>query len=318
MEPMPGRRSLQVPVHLAGERLDRALVELLEGSLSRTRIQELIQDGGVRIDGAPAERPAQALEAGQRIELLEVPRSRVRPGGPVGSELQVVFEDEHLAVVDKPAGQLTHPTSVVKGGTVSELATARWGELPSPQGEDRPGVVHRLDADTSGLLVLAKSAAAGETLVEAFRERTVEKRYLALVQGEPRFDSDWITTPIGRTRERPDRMQVLPAGEGRPAETLYRVLERLGRFALLECKPTTGRTHQIRVHLASIDLPIVGDRVYPGRASALLPKTAPSHERHLLHAAGLSFPHPVSGEPLVFESPLPADFQAWIDWLRKA
>lgn len=315
---MHAPREFLVPPALAGERLDRVLVELLAGTLSRTRVQEMIQDGGVRLDGAPAERPAQLLEAGQRIELHEVPRTRLRPGGPAGGALTVLYEDEHLAVIDKPAGQLTHPTTVVQGGTVSELAVARFGALPSPQGEDRPGIVHRLDADTSGLLVLAKSAAAGAALVAAFRERAVEKRYLALVQGEPRFDSDWITSPLGRTRQRPDRMQVLPAGEGRPAETLYRVLERFPRFALLDCKPTTGRTHQIRVHLASIDHPIVGDRVYPGRASAPLPKAAPKVTRHLLHAAGLSFAHPVSGAPLDFESALPADFAAWLEWLRKA
>ncbi|MSR61673.1 MAG: RluA family pseudouridine synthase [Planctomycetes bacterium] len=309
-------RSFAVPRPLAGERLDRVLTELLGGEFSRARVQELIHDGAIRVNGAPAERPAQTLEAGDQLQILDVPRSRIRAGGPAGGELVIRFEDEHLAVIDKPAGQLVHPTSVVRGGTVSELAVARWGELPAPQGEDRPGVVHRLDSDTSGLLVLAKSAVAAERLVEAFRERVVEKRYLALVHGEPRFDSDWITAPLGRSERRSDRMQTLPEGTGRAAETFYTVLERFKRFALLECRPKTGRTHQIRVHLASIDLPLVGDRIYPGRVRTPMPKDAPSAERHFLHAAGLTFAHPVSGAPLVFESAPPADFEAWLAYLR--
>jgi len=309
-------RRLTVKAHQAGERLDVVLVELLKQKLSRTRVQELIQDGGVRVDGAPAERPAQVVEAGQVLEVVEVESSRQRPGGPADGELVVLFEDEHLAVCDKPAGQLAHPTTVVTGGTVSELAVARWGKLPAPQGDDRPGIVHRLDADTSGLIVVVKSSAAAEPLVEAFRARTVEKRYLALVAGEPRFDSDWIRAPLGRAQRRSDRVMVLPAGEGREAETFYTVKERFAGFALVECRPKTGRTHQIRVHLAHIDLPIVGDRLYYGRARRPLPKDAPPVERHLLHAAGLVFEHPVTAERLELESPLPADFATWLAWLR--
>jgi len=309
-------RRFTVKAHQAGERLDRVLVEQLKGKLSRTRIQELIQDGGVKIDGVPAERAAQQLEEGQSVELREVESSRLRPGGPEHGELVVLFEDEHLAVCDKPPGQLAHPTTVVTGGTVSELAVARWGELPSPQGEDRPGIVHRLDADTSGLIVVVKSEAAAGPLVEAFRERTVEKRYLALVAGEPRFDSDWIKAPLGRAQRRSDRVMVLPEGEGREAETFYTVKERFPGFALVECRPKTGRTHQIRVHLAHIELPIVGDRLYAGRTRRPLPPDAPPVTRHLLHAAGLAFEHPVTGQRIELESPPPADFQLWLDWLR--
>jgi len=309
-------RTFRVPPELAGERLDRVVTAFFEGELSRARVQEWIKDGGVRLAGRTERRPSTAVEAGQEIELVDVPRSRVRAGGPAGVELALVYDDEHLAVIDKPAGQLTHPTTVVTGGTVSELAVARFGPLPTPQGDDRPGIVHRLDADTSGLLVIAKTDAAATPLIEAFRERTVEKRYLALVHGDPRFDSDWITAPIGRSSQRSDRMHILPHGEGREAETFYRVIERFGRFALLECRPATGRTHQIRVHLASIEHPIVGDRVYPGRARAPIPKDSPPLERHLLHAAGLRFAHPVTGAELDFESPVPPDFDAWLTWLR--
>jgi 23S rRNA pseudouridine1911/1915/1917 synthase len=307
-------RTFSVPEELAGERLDRALVALLRGAFSRTRVQELIQDGGVELDGQRAERCSELVEAGQRIVLVDVPRARERRGGPVTGGPRVVHEDEHLVVVDKPAGQLAHPTTVVRGGTVSEWACARYGPLPAPQGEDRPGIVHRLDADTSGLLVLARSAEAAAGLLRAFRERAVEKRYLALVQGDPRFDSDWITAPLGRSDAHADRMSVQSGG--REAETFYRVLERFGRYALLECRPKTGRTHQIRVHLASIGHAVVGDRVYRGRVRTPLPVDAPPAERHLLHAARLGFSHPVTGAALEFESAPPEDFQAWLTWLR--
>lgn len=313
---MEAPRRFLVPPDLSGERLDRALVAFLGGELSRTRIQELIGDGGVTVDGAPAERRAQLVEVGQTIEVREVESSRIRPGGPLEAQLVVVYEDAHLVVVDKPAGTLSHPTSVVRGGTVSDLAEARWGPLPRPQGEDRPGIVHRLDADSSGLMVLARDEATAQGLVDAFRDRAVEKRYLALVHGDPRFDSDWIETSLGRSKRHPDRMSVLPADEGREAATFYRVLERFGRFALLECQPRTGRTHQIRVHLTSIEHPLVGDAVYAGRVRHPLPKEAPALDRHLLHAAGLAFSHPVTGAALAFESPLPAEFAAWLGWLR--
>ncbi len=310
-------RVLSVPPELAGQRLDRALVRLLEGT-SRTRIQELVRDGGVLVEGAPVPKPSLVVEAGWRIEVLDVPRTRVRPGGPPGAELVVIHEDRHLAVVDKPAGMVTHPTSVVRGRTVSELAEERWGPLPTAQGEDRPGIVHRLDTDTSGLLILARSAESAHELVRMFREREVEKEYLAIVFGAPRFDTDWIEAPIGRAPGRPDRMSVVEEGEGRAARTYYETRERFDRFALLACRPVTGRTHQIRVHLASIDHPLVGDRVYRGRRGlarhVLL--GAPPLARHALHAARLAFRHPVGGERLELTAPLPEDLRAWLAWLR--
>ncbi|HED65764.1 MAG TPA: RluA family pseudouridine synthase, partial [Planctomycetes bacterium] len=196
--------------------------------------------------------------------------------------------------------------------------TERYGSLPSPQGEDRPGIVHRLDADTSGLIVVGRSEEAAAGLVEAFRGHRVEKRYLAIVFGVPRFDSDWIEAPLGRATGRADRVRVVEPGEGRDARTFYRTLERFERFALVEALPETGRTHQIRVHLASIDHPLVGDRVYRGRRglSRKLPREAPAPKRHALHAAGLGFEHPVTGEPLAFESAPPADMERFLRWLR--
>jgi 23S rRNA pseudouridine1911/1915/1917 synthase len=308
--------TLTVPAELAGMRLDRALVRLLEG-VSRVRIQELIADGGVLVEGCPGTK-AQAVEEGWTLELREVPRSRIRPGGPDAIELVVIYEDDHLVIIDKPAGIVSHPSTVVRGGTLSERAVERFGPLPAPQGEDRPGIVHRLDADTSGLIVLAKTEEAAAGLVTLFKERRVKKEYQALVFGSPRFDSDWIEGRIGRTPKRADRMMVVPEDEGRDARTFYETRERFAHFAHIVCRPETGRTHQIRVHLASIEHPLVGDRIYKGRRglSIRLPREAPPLKRHALHASGLAFTHPVTGEALSFESPLPEDMQAFLDWLR--
>ncbi|MEW6074459.1 MAG: RluA family pseudouridine synthase [Planctomycetota bacterium] len=310
----PGRYT--VTARLAGERLDRAL-QILRPGVSRTRLQEWVRDGGIRVDGVVVDRPAFRLEAGTTLELVVVPRSRLRPGGPSGAVLAVIYEDEHLAVIDKPPGMVTHPSALVGGATVSELAEARWGSLPVAQGEDRPGIVHRLDAGTSGLLVLARRAGPAEELVRQFRSREVEKTYLAIVFGEPRFDSDWIDAPIGRAGGAGDRLAVVPAGEGLPAETFYRTLHRARGFGVLACQPRTGRTHQIRVHLASIDHPLVGDPLYRGRRglSRALPAGAPPLERQALHAAELRFRHPATGESLAFRSPVPADLAAWLRWL---
>jgi 23S rRNA pseudouridine1911/1915/1917 synthase len=311
-------RTLVVPTDLDGWRLDRALTELLDG-VSRSRVQELVRDGGVRLAGRPVRRPSEHVAAGQEIELLEVPRSRERTGSPAGARLVVVHEDAHLAVVDKPAGMVAHPSTVVRGGTVSELALERFGPLPSPQGADRPGIVHRLDADTSGLMIVARTQEAADALVRMFRERRVEKRYLALVLGAPRFDTDWIETPIGRAPGRPDRMSVVrDGGAGREARTYYETLERFDGFGLVACRPETGRTHQLRVHLSSIDHPLVGDRVYRGRRGLArsVPAGAPPLTRHALHAAGLALDHPVTGERLRIESELPEDMRAWLTWLR--
>ncbi len=310
-------RRFVLPAELDGHRLDRALFELLDGP-SRVRIQEWIKDGGARLDGALVRRPAHPVQTGQVLELEDVPSSRERPGAPPDLDFRVVFADEHLLVVDKPAGMVVHPTSVVRGGTVSELAEARFGPLPTPQGEERHGIVHRLDAETSGLLLLARTDAAGEELKRQFHAREVEKVYLALVSREPRFDSDWIEAPLGRSRKSPDRVSVMREGEGQHARTFYEVRERFGVAALLACKPLTGRTHQIRVHLESIDHPVLGDKLYKGRRGRRepLPPGAPPLLRHALHAHHLAFRHPASGVPLAFEAPLPEDMAALVAWLR--
>ncbi len=326
---LPERETrFQVPTELAGSRLDRALRDLVPQA-SRTRLKELIHDGGVAVDGEPVTKPSLALEAGQWIELSVVPRSRVRPGGPEDSRLEVVFEDEHLAAVAKPPGMVSHPTGVVQGGTVSELAQERWANLPRAQGEDRPGIIHRLDAGTSGVMLVAKSEPAAQRLLELFRERAVRKTYLALVMGVTRFDSDWIDTPMCRSRSRNDRMSVVgmpttdeeeeePETGGLEAHTFYETLERWKGHSYLKCSPRTGRTHQIRVHLSSIDHPLIGDRVYRGRpgVASPWPKQAPRIARQALHALELELEHPITREPLRVRAEPAADFAEVLAWLR--
>jgi 23S rRNA pseudouridine1911/1915/1917 synthase len=312
-------RRLDVPAELDGVRLDRALASLV-ADFSRERLREMVEDGRVRVGGATLRKPSHAVAEGDRVEIDLVPRDRTRPGSSAGPDLAIVHEDEHILVVDKPVDMVVHPSTVVRGGTLSELCSERFGPLPAIQGEDRPGIVHRLDKDTSGLVVLARTEAAGVELLRQFREREVEKTYLALVFGDPRFETEWITTPIGRVPGKGERMTVLPDGGGRAAETYYEVRERFGGFALVECRPTTGRTHQIRVHMASVEHPIVGDMVYRVRkhSGRGLPKDAPKLQRQALHAHALAFRHPADGRRVRFEAPLPADMRAVVEFLRLA
>ncbi len=302
----------------SGRRVDHFLAANFEG-VSRTILQRWIREGRVRIGGELVERPSHALSIGDRIEVEE----RVDVAAPApsleGLELSVIYADEYLAVIDKPAGLLAHPGPNTVGASVSALAERKWGALPRLQGEDRPGIVHRLDAGTSGLMVLGLETPAFEALQEQFRARAVTKIYTAIVYQEPRFDSGWIEAPIGRSTARPDRMCVLPAGEGRAAATYYEVRERFRGFALLDCRPKTGRTHQIRVHLAHIDHPIVGDTLYRRRGphSIELAPEAPPMPRQALHAAALEFDHPVRAERMRFEAPLPSDMTALLAWLRE-
>lgn len=310
-------RSLRVPSALSGARLDRALAVLC-ADVSRTRLKAAIQGGGVRVDGATVVRPGQPVAADAAIE---VDAAALEPRVRAPSEeldFEVLHEDEDLAVIVKPAGMLSHPTDTVRGGTVSELAVARFGPLPSLQGADRPGIVHRLDAGTSGVMVLGRSERAFADLMVQFRERAVEKTYWAVVWGEPRFDTGWIETPIARSAAVPSRMSVAAQGEGREAATWYEVRERFGVAALVEASPKSGRTHQIRVHLASIGHPLLGDPLYKRRGGppARLAPDAPLPRRQALHARSLRFRHPGSGEIVHFEAPLPADLAALLEWLR--
>ncbi len=311
-----GKRSWAVPADFEGDRLDRLLVHELP-EWSRSKLQRLIRDGHVCIGGEAISKPGFKLERGQRVEVC-FPEREVRLDPNVLQELEVLHECEHMLVINKQAGLLVHRSDVSTEASLSDLANARFGPLPSPQGEDRPGIVHRLDRETSGLIVLARSEVAVEELLRQFREREVRKTYLALVHGSPRFDSDWIEAPLGRSRRQPDRQSVLDEGEGRSASTFYETLEKFKGFALVHCQPKTGRTHQIRVHMSSVDLPIYADPLYrtQGAIRVPMPEAAPKLARHALHALRLEFNHPVSGERLKFEAPVPADLEYLIDWLR--
>jgi 23S rRNA pseudouridine1911/1915/1917 synthase len=260
----------------------------------------------VLVDGAP--RPKRHLLAeGETVEA--------RPAPPAPSELvpeavpmTVRYEDEHLLVVDKPAGVVTHPSAGHTSGTLVHGLLAR--EIAGGGDPTRPGIVHRLDRDTSGLLVVARSERAHRRLQRMLRERLVDRRYLVLVHGAPP-PALTIDRPIGRDRRVRTRMSVA-APEGREAVTHLRLLERLGPVSLMEARLETGRTHQIRVHLESVGHPVVGDRVYGRRPDTL------GLDRQFLHSARLAFPHPLTGEPVEVESPLPDDLRAALERARRA
>ena len=281
-----------VPADLGGQRCDLAVARL--GDMSRAAARALIESGGVSVGGMAVASPRQPVSAGDLLEFTAAPEA---PGlEPQEVPFGVVYEDSHLAVVDKPAGVVTHPGAGETGPTLAAGILHRWPKVRGVGTDDRWGIVHRLDRDTSGLLVIALDEAAERGLREAIRLHRVEREYLALVQGAPGAPTGTIEAPIARDPARPTRMRLDPTG--RPAVTHYRVEESFATTTLLRVTLGTGRTHQIRVHLAGIGLPVIGDRVY-GRASG-----AP---RIFLHATRLSFDHPVTGERIIAESPLPTD-----------
>ncbi|MEE8468964.1 MAG: RluA family pseudouridine synthase [Planctomycetota bacterium] len=309
----------RVPHDLAGGRLDLVLVALTQG-LSRTRLQNLIKSGLVQIDGEVTRQAKTTVEAGARLRVEFPPEApAVGVEGEAIVSLSVIHEDEHILVVDKPAGLLVHSNRRSRGGSLADLAQREFGPLPAAQGEDRPGIVHRLDRLTSGVLVLGRTPQALAHLMRQFLERRVEKTYLALCHGAPRFDTEWIQAPIGSNPRHRERRRVVPEGEGRSAETYIERREDFSGVCLMLAQPKTGRTHQIRVHLFHVGLPVVGDRVYRHRGALRhpIPEEAPVMQRQALHAAVLEFDHPVSGERLRFEAPMPADMTALLEWLRR-
>jgi 23S rRNA pseudouridine1911/1915/1917 synthase len=292
-----------VPAAAEGERLDR-VVALLTG-VPRSLASELVAAGRVRLDGRPTAARATRVAAGQELEVdlpEEEPAAGVVPDPTV--EVPLVHEDEAVLVVDKPAGLVVHPGAGHGDGTLVSGLLARFPELAGVGDKARPGLVHRLDRGTSGLLVVARTPEAHADLVAQLAARTVERRYLALVWGVPEPRAGVVDAPIGRSERDPTRMAVSAAG--RPARTHYRVAEAFDRpvaAACLRCRLETGRTHQVRVHLAAIGHPVVGDARYGGDRQAL------PGARPFLHAARLGFRHPATGEAMAFESPLPTDLE---------
>ncbi len=298
-----------IPAALAGERLDRFVALVTESS--RADAAALVTAGGASVDGAVVTSGKVRLQAGQRVVVDEtLLPAELLPEPDPAVEFTIVHVDDDLVVIDKPAGLVVHPGAGNPAGTLVNGLLARFPDLAGVGEAHRPGIVHRLDVGTSGLLVVARTAAAYHALVDALGRHLVERRYLALVWGHPANASGVIEAPIGRDHRDPMRMAVVV--DGKPARTRYQVLSTYtepAETSLLECRLETGRTHQIRVHLAAIGHPVVGDATYGGSRSAVTPP------RPFLHAAALEFTHPATGERMSFTSPLPSDLAGVVEAL---
>jgi 23S rRNA pseudouridine1911/1915/1917 synthase len=302
--PAPATRSLAIPAAYAGRRLDQALAELLPEH-SRSRLKQWIEAGDVRVDGAPAE-PRRKLRGGEQVALTAVPAAPL-DDAPEDIPLAILHEDDALLVLDKPAGLVVHPGSGNRAGT---LLNALLHHAPSLAGLPRAGIVHRLDKDTSGLLVVAKTAAAQQSLVRALAAHAVVREYLAVAHGDLQRATT-IDAPIGRHPSHRTTMAVVASGK--PARTHVTPVEPFGIATLVRCRLETGRTHQIRVHLAAIGHPLLGDPAYGTRRSR---GGVLAFDRQALHATRLTLKHPSSGRDLRVDAPPPADFAALVDTLR--
>ena len=300
----------------AGSRLDAFLAERIEG-WSRSRLQRLIDGGDVLVNQKEAKASYKLRENDEvEVELTEVPAARFEPEN---IPLDIVYEDEFLAVISKPAGMVVHPGSGVQSGTLANAIAYHFGSAPATLGgSDRVGIVHRLDKDTSGLILVAKDENTHDELATQFRDRDVFKSYIALVHGSPRENSGKIDRPIARDRWHRTKMTV--AANGRSALSLWKVRQRFEKFTLLDVEIKTGRTHQIRVHLASINHPVVADETYnEGRdktvADSQVRKAIQNIHRQFLHAEKLAFTHPKTRERLLFSAAVPAELQVLLDTL---
>jgi len=290
------------------ERLDVYLTGCLP-EFSRSRLQGLIKDGFVMVDGIQVTKSGADLVPGARIEVRIPPP---QPSGLVAEfiPLDILFENSDLIVVNKPAGMVVHPAPGHESGTLVNAVLAHAPDIEGIGGEDRPGVVHRLDKETSGLILLAKNERAHRWLQEQFKSRKVEKVYLALVDGAPPTPTGRVEAPIGRSTSHRKQMAVTPEGKGREAISEYRTLESFKNHTLLEVHPLTGRTHQIRLHMEFLGCPVVGDRMY-GHHKTSLPL-----ERHFLHAYQLKITLPGEPSQRLFEAPLPVELELTLEQLR--
>lgn len=309
---MTGRVVEEVPSALAGERLDRVVA--MATGLTRAQVQRLVAGGRVDVDGVTETRPGRRLGLGQ-VVAVDAGEDVPGPAGPTPDadvRFQVVHEDEWLVVLDKPAGLVVHPGAGTPDGTLVNGLLSRYPEIGAVGQPDRPGIVHRLDKGTSGLMVVARTGAAYEALVEMLSQHRVSRRYLALVEGDVAADNGVVDAPVGRSARQPTRMAV--SASGRSARTGYSVSRRYpaAGVTLLECALETGRTHQIRVHLSAIGHPVVGDPQYrrPGGR-----EDRARLGRPFLHAFALSFDHPGGGGVQEFRSGLPADLTDYLDRL---
>ena len=341
---MMAERVFQAPAEARGQRLDRFLVSRLEG-VSRSRVQLLLDQGDVQVNGGPA-KAALKLRGGERIAITGEPHPAPLQAQPENIPLEVVYEDDDLAVVDKPAGMVVHAgagqsVDARSRGTLVNALLYRFRNLSSAGGELRPGIVHRLDKQTSGLIVVAKNDRAHAALGAMFASRRVQKTYIALVHGAVRPEQGTIRAAVSRDPVRRTRMSTRANQNARAAVSHYEVLRQLaspfGAFSLLRVRIETGRTHQIRVHMASIGHPVVGDTLYgaPGQLTrqaageigrspeplrAKGRKVAPETlnlRRNFLHAARLAFAHPLTGKQLELESPLPPELASFLARLEE-
>jgi len=299
--------NLTVPDASYGRRLDQVLAEMIPQH-SRNRLQAWVRDGCVEVDGKPETEPKRKLLGGERLVVSEPHDARDMPEQPEDIPLDIVFEDETLLVINKPAGLVVHPGSGNWSGT---LMNALLHHVPGIDQVPRAGIVHRLDKDTSGLLVVAKTLEAQTDLVRQLQARTVRRVYLALAAGAMKTGGG-IDSPIGRHPVQRIKMAVVPESRGgKPALTWFRIMEKFAYCTFIECSLETGRTHQIRVHLASLNHPLVGDQVY-GKANSKLP----AFPRQALHATRLGLVHPLTGLKMQWEVPMPEDMRDLLDSLR--
>lgn len=319
----PLRFDLVVPEGEAGERLDRWLGKRLRPTYSRSFLVHRIEAGAVTVNGKTV-RPACRIAPGDAIAVdVTPPPDGLPKAEPI--ELDVLYEDDYLAVVCKPVGMLVHPGASVATGTLVHALLHRWPRVALVGSPERPGIVHRLDRDTSGVMVVALRNDARVKLVQQFKSRTVKKEYRAIVVGKVALQSDYVDLALGPDPRHPERQRI-DVEHGKPASTFYEVIERLPGYTYLRAYPMTGRTHQIRLHLSHLGHPCVADPLY-GRQQGLpwrrlleereragLP--IPSIRRQALHALKIRFVHPADGRELAFEAPLPADMAELLEFLR--
>jgi 23S rRNA pseudouridine1911/1915/1917 synthase len=293
-------------VESEGERLDK-IIPVQVPDLSRAATQRLIKDGAVTVNGRLS-KPSYRVQAGDEI-FVRIPDETPEPVLPEDIPLDVIYEDEVLLVVNKPAGMVVHPGPGHSSGTLVNAVLNHSPEVADIGPPDRAGIVHRLDKDTSGLILIAKNEATRTALQRQFKRRLVTKTYLALVEDQVQPREGIVEAPIGRSKRHRKKMTVVRGG--RKARTVYRAIEYFARHTLLEVQPHTGRTHQVRVHLAWLGYPIVGDAVYGRRRQRLL------RSRHFLHAARLRFTHPATDEEVEYEAPLPPKLANVLERLRR-
>jgi 23S rRNA pseudouridine1911/1915/1917 synthase len=299
----------EIPPALSGERLDRVVA--MTAGITRALASTLVDDGAVRVDGTTVRNKTRRVRSGQVVEV-DLPAMEAAPAVAADEtvEIEVVHADEDVIVIDKPPHLVVHPGAGNDSGTLVGGLLARYPEIADVGDPDRPGIVHRLDAGTSGLLVVARSARAYDSLVDQLQQRDVEREYVAVVLGHIETNAGIIDAPIGRSGG--DRTRMAVTADGREARTRYTVERRFTEpapMSLAVCRLETGRTHQIRVHLAAIGHPVAGDVRYGGTRPAL------SIDRPFLHARRLSFDHPADGRRVEFQSALPADLQSFLDGL---